>query len=128
MIYPDTMARVHVIVVNLEESALKCLLSLHDENAPELENLDPYMQGLRERLKSPQQPGTEACIDALKQGKRLVMEYIQDFHYLVSHLGDWPDCLMVYHFRQTEQKTVPELPTLGRCCATCKHGTMWPLR
>lgn len=27
------------------------------------------------------------------------MEYIQDFHHLASHLGDWPESLLVYHFQ-----------------------------
>lgn len=53
VIYPDNMAWVYVVVVDLEERALKCLLSLHDENVPELENLDPYMQALRERFEEP---------------------------------------------------------------------------
>lgn len=44
--YPDNKAWVHVVVVNLDKSASEWLVSLHDEDAPELVNLDAFMQAL----------------------------------------------------------------------------------
>lgn len=48
MMYPDNMTGVHVITVNLEESTSEWLVSLHDENTPELDDLDAFMQALQE--------------------------------------------------------------------------------
>lgn len=44
--YPDDATWVHVIAINLEESASEWLVSLHDEEAPELDDLDAFMQAL----------------------------------------------------------------------------------
>lgn len=79
---------------------MEWLVSLHDEDAPELIDLNTFMQALQKHFKYPLAARhAETRVFALKQGKQLVTEYIQDFHQLISHLGDWPEHLLVTHFR-----------------------------
>lgn len=62
---------------------------LHDEDVPELIDLDAFMQSLQEHFEDLLAACcAEAHIRALKQGKQSVMEYIQDFRRLASHLWD----------------------------------------
>lgn len=44
--YPYGATQVHVIIVNLEDSASEWLVSLHDEETPGLDDLDTFMQAL----------------------------------------------------------------------------------
>lgn len=64
VMYLQDAARVHIRAVNLNKSALEWLVSLHYKDAPELVNLNAFMQALQERFKDP-----EAHIHSLKQGK-----------------------------------------------------------
>lgn len=62
--YPDDMAWVHIIMVNLEESPSEWLVLLHDELD------DIFIQALQEQLEDPMATRcVEAHIYALKQGK-----------------------------------------------------------
>lgn len=97
--YPDNIAQVHAIAANLEGKTLGWLVSLHDTEAPELANLDAFMQTLQEQFKDPMAARhTETHIWNLKQGKRSLTEYIEDFRSLVSHLRDWPKRMLVCQF------------------------------
>lgn len=51
--YPDDAAWVHIIAINLDESTSEWLVSLHDDDAPELVNLNAFMQALWEQFKDP---------------------------------------------------------------------------
>lgn len=72
------------------------LVSLHNVWVWELGNLNAFMQILWERFKDPMAAWhTESHIHTLKQGKQPVLEYIQDFCSLSSHLPDWPKHMLV---------------------------------
>lgn len=77
--YPDDATQVHKVVSNLEGGATRRLVSMHDSRAPELGDLDTFMQILRTRFEKVVRCA-ESCICTFKQGKQLVIEYIQDFH------------------------------------------------
>ncbi|KAK9395687.1 sugar phosphate exchanger 3 [Crotalus adamanteus] len=59
------------------------------------------MQALQDRFEDPTAAQhAKARICSLRQGKRPVAEYIQDFCSLVAHLRDWPEHMLVYQFQE----------------------------
>lgn len=73
------------------------MVSLRDEGAPELTNVDTLMQKLWYRFEDPTETcWAEAKICSIRQGKQPVTENIQEFRSLVAHLRDWPEPLLVY--------------------------------
>ncbi|KAG8132951.1 hypothetical protein E2320_010764 [Naja naja] len=56
VMYPENMTQIHAIAANLEKAASKWLVSLHDDDALELINLNEFMQALREHFQDTQQP------------------------------------------------------------------------
>ncbi|KAK9396640.1 RGAG4: Retrotransposon gag domain-containing protein 4 [Crotalus adamanteus] len=51
--YPDDGSQVNVISVNLEGEVAEWLVSLYDEAAPELHDVDAFMQELWNRFEDP---------------------------------------------------------------------------
>lgn len=49
----DDAAWVHAVASNVEGSTSRWLVSLHDERAPELTDLDTFMQALQEQFEDP---------------------------------------------------------------------------
>lgn len=72
--------QVHTVAANLEGDAARWLVSLHEGKAPELGDLNAFMQILCGWFKYPMAVHcAETHIHTLKQGKWPVVEYIQDF-------------------------------------------------
>lgn len=78
--YPNDGSQVNVILVNLEGEVAEWLVSLYDEAAPELHDVDDFMQELWNRFEDPTK-ARKADMRAwrIKQGKRPVAEYIREF-------------------------------------------------
>lgn len=55
LIYPNDPAIVHVVTSNLEGEASQWVIQLHNEDAPELGNIDAFLQELRIRFKDDSQ-------------------------------------------------------------------------
>lgn len=72
---------------------------LHNEGAPELGNINAFLEGLRARLWDPTQARwAESKIYSIKQGNRSMDEYIQEFCSLAGKVRVWPKHLLVYQF------------------------------
>lgn len=89
---------------NLEGEAAEWVTQLHDEGAPELNNIDDFLQELRTRFEDMAQ-GHEAeeQIKAkkkmVKQRGRPAKEYVGEFQRLTGKLRHWPERLLVHYFK-----------------------------
>lgn len=94
--YADNMACVDAIVANLEGEAAEWVMGLHDEGAPELGDPNAFLGELRVCFGDNMQAwNAEFEIHTIRQGSRLVTEYIQE---LAGRLRHWPEQLLVHYF------------------------------
>ncbi|KAK9407417.1 Retrotransposon-derived protein PEG10 [Crotalus adamanteus] len=94
--HPDDSLRVNAISMNLEGDAMEWLVSLFDEVAPELHDVDPFMQELQNPFEDPTETRkADAKIRTIRQGKRTVAEYIREFCSLVAQVRWWPKHMLV---------------------------------
>lgn len=98
--YPDPAAMVDVIAANLEGEASEWLNSLHNEQAPELWNLNLFIWGLRTRFENePIALQAEKDIHEVKQAGRPVKEYVREFRRVAGLIERWPERSLVHHFK-----------------------------
>lgn len=78
--YPDERVMVNVVAANLEGEAAEWMTSLHDEDAPELGNVDLFLEELRAKFENESQAlQAEVEICDLKQRGQLVKKFVQEF-------------------------------------------------
>lgn len=98
--YPSDQAMVRAVTVNLEGEAAEWVTQLHDEDAPELGNIDTFLQELRVRFEDDSQAlQSEAEICKIKQRGWPTKEYIQEFQRVAEKLQQWLERLPVHFFK-----------------------------
>lgn len=89
------------ITENLEGEAAEWVAQLHDEDAPELGDVDKFLQELRERFEDMAQgKEAEAEIKAIRQRGCPAKEYVGEFQRLAGKLWYWPECHLVHYLKE----------------------------
>lgn len=74
-------------------------MALREDVATELYHFYAFMRALREQFEDQLTVRrAKTHIRTIKQEKRMVAEYIQEFGRLASQLGECPECLLMAHF------------------------------
>ncbi|KAG8139841.1 hypothetical protein E2320_002610 [Naja naja] len=93
---------IRAVTANLEGEVAELVTQLHDEDAPEMGNIDTFLHELRNRLEDDSQAlQAEAEIRDLKQSSRPTKEYIQQFCRVAGMLRQWQERLLVYFFKES---------------------------
>ncbi|KAK9395050.1 Retrotransposon-derived protein PEG10 [Crotalus adamanteus] len=96
---PSDKARIRIVQSALDGPAADWVVNLHDSNAPELSNFNRFMSSLRRRFEDPlADRKARERITTMKQGKRPVAEYTQEFRAIASKLN-WPEDILLGHFK-----------------------------
>ncbi|KAG8124614.1 hypothetical protein E2320_019845 [Naja naja] len=97
---PEMPSCVNAVTLNLEGDAMEWLVSFSNEEAPELMNMDTFVEGMWGRFEDPTETcRAEARIHSIQQGKQLIVEYIEEFLSLIIYLRGWLESVLVYQFR-----------------------------
>lgn len=99
------------------------MTQLHNEGAPELGNVNDFLQELRsqfEDISHGQEP--EAEIKKIKQRGCLAKEYVQEFWRIARKLRRWPELLLVHYFKTGLDK---ELLQICLCQGITDHIHDW---
>ncbi|KAK9391861.1 Retrotransposon-derived protein PEG10 [Crotalus adamanteus] len=96
---PSEKARIRIVQSALDGPAADWVVNLHDSNAPELSNFNRFMSSLRRRFEDPlADRKAHERIKTMRQGKRPVAEYTQEFRAIASKLN-WPEDILLSHFK-----------------------------
>ncbi|ETE63207.1 hypothetical protein L345_11033, partial [Ophiophagus hannah] len=96
-----------------EGKAAGWIAELHDEGAPELEDVDEFVRSLRARFEDPANPEkAEAEIKGLRQHGRPPKELVWEFRRVARRLQGWPKRLFVYYFKEALDLELRKLCTI----------------
>ncbi|XP_034275328.1 uncharacterized protein LOC117666666 [Pantherophis guttatus] len=100
--YPSDCELISAIAEGMNEGeAAEWIAELHNERAPELEDMDDFIQLMRVRFSNvTQQVEAEHQITTLRQAGRPAKEFVWEFQRLAGKLRDWPEQLMVHTFKE----------------------------
>lgn len=99
--YPSDQAMVYTVTVNLEGEAVEWVTQLHDEDVPELGNINTFLKELRAMFKDDSQAlQAKAEIHEIKQRGQPTKEYIQEFRRVAGKLRQWPEKLLLHFFKE----------------------------
>ncbi|ETE62037.1 hypothetical protein L345_12209, partial [Ophiophagus hannah] len=101
---------VSILSDNLEEEASEWFTQVHDEGAPELDNIDDFLRALQARFEgSAQAQEAEAEIKMMKQKGWPAKEIVKEFLRLAGRLSNWPEQILVHYFKECLDEE--DLPT-----------------
>uniref|UniRef100_A0A8C6XPX8 FACT complex subunit n=1 Tax=Naja naja TaxID=35670 RepID=A0A8C6XPX8_NAJNA len=77
-----------------EEDVSDWVAQLHYEQAPELQNVNAFIDLSPDRVAE-----NEDKLMEMKQGKRPLSDFVWDFRRVASHLMDWPERIILHYFK-----------------------------
>ncbi|KAK9395668.1 interleukin-4 receptor subunit alpha [Crotalus adamanteus] len=99
--YLDGAMMVNAVAANLEGEAANWVTNLHDDGAPELNDINLFMEQLRDQLEDESQVlMAKKEIHRLKQRGRPAKEYIHEFRRVANRLGQSLERSLIDYFKQ----------------------------
>lgn len=99
--YPNDSVMVNVIATNLEGEVAEWVTSLHNEQAPELRDVNLFMGQLRARFEDEFQAlQAEIEIRSLKLRGQPTKEYVWEFWKIAGRIREWSERSLIHYFKE----------------------------